>query len=74
MRGKLLPLFGAGLWILGLILFLLGLNLSAPAGQWMTVIGQICFLLGLGLEAVYYLRRRKTRQQEEAAPAQGKAR
>jgi len=73
MQGKLLPLLGASLWILGLILFLLGLNLFAPAGPWMTVIGQISFLLGLGLEAVYYLRRRKSRQQE-SAPAQDKAR
>ena len=38
MKGKMLPLFGAGLWILGLALFLVGLNIHTDAGRWMAVL------------------------------------
>ena len=65
MSGKLLPVLGASLWILGLILFVVGLNIHTPAGSWMSIAGNIAFLVGLGLEAVWYLRRRKAARDEE---------
>ncbi len=58
-EGKTLPLIGASLWILGLALFLVGLNVKTDAGSWMSVIGNICFFLGLGIEGVYWVKSRK---------------
>ncbi len=63
MKGKMLPALGAGFWILGLILFLVGLNIHTDAGSWLTVIGSIAFLLGLGLEGVIWFRRRRDTDQ-----------
>ena len=61
MKGKLLPALGAGCWILGLILFLVGLNLHTDTGSWLTVLGSIAFLLGLGLEGVIWFSRRRNK-------------
>ena len=66
MNSKLLPLLGAGLWVLGLFLFILGLNLSAPASSWLTVLGNILFFLGLALEGILWFRRRKERKDPES--------
>ena len=63
---KRLAALGAGFWILGLVLFVLGLNIPGTAGQWMTVIGSIAFLTGLGLEGIWWFRGR--REQEEKDP------
>ena len=66
MRNRLLPLLGSGFWVLGLILFLVGLNIHAAAGTWLTSVGSIFFLAGLGLEGVWwFLRRRDASDQEE---------
>ena len=62
---KRLAALGAGFWILGLVLFVLGLNISGTAGQWMTVIGSIVFLIGLGLEGVLWFRRRDQEKDEK---------
>ena len=39
MNEKLLPVLGAGLWILGLILSIVGLNIHSATGTWISVIG-----------------------------------
>ena len=70
MKEKLLPALGAGLWIAGLILAITGLNIRSDAGQWMSVTGNIAFLAGLGLEGVWWLRRRKDRQEQGREEAQ----
>lgn len=75
-RNRKLAALGASLWILGLILFILGLNLPNTAGRWMTVLGSVSFLLGLGLEGVWWLRSRKTqdleaRERSEKEPSEG---
>ena len=59
MKGKKLPVIGASLWILGLALFLIGLNIKSDAGSWMSVIGNICFFLGLGIEGVVWMKKKK---------------
>ena len=59
MKNKTVPILGASLWILGLILFVVGLNIRSSAGSWMTVVGNILFLAGLGLEGVVWFRKRK---------------
>ena len=63
LTSKPLPELGAGLWILGLILFLIGLNIHTPTGQWMAIIGNIAFLAGLGLEGVVWFRKRKEKEE-----------
>ena len=67
MKGKKLPLIGAGLWIVGLVLFLVGLNVKTDAGSWMSVIGNICFFLGLGIEGVYWMKSRKEQPADAAS-------
>lgn len=64
-KQKRLAALGASFWILGLVLFVLGLNIPGNAGQWMTVTGSIAFLTGLGLEGIWWFRGR--REQEEKA-------
>ena len=68
---KRLAALGAGFWILGLVLFVLGLNISGTAGQWMTVIGSIVFLIGLGLEGILWLKGRR-KQEESGKDPSGK--
>ena len=66
MRNRLLPLLGSGFWVLGLVLFLVGLNIRSNAGAWLTTLGTIFFLTGLGLEGIWwFLRRREAEDQEE---------
>ena len=65
MKSRMLPVLGAVFWILGLILFLTGLNIHTSAGQWMTVTGNIVFFLGLGLEGVYWMKSRREKEKEE---------
>ena len=59
MKNRLLPLLGASAWILGLLLFIVGLNVHTSAGAWLTAVGSIVFLIGLGLEGIVWLRRGK---------------
>ena len=64
MKSNILPILGAGLWILGVILFILGLNIHTTAGQWMTVVGEISFFVGLGLEGVIWMKKRKDKEEK----------
>ncbi len=66
---KRLAALGAGLWILGLILSIVGLNISGAAGQWMTVTGSIAFLAGLGLEGIWWFRGRRDQEENEKNPS-----
>ena len=65
MNGKLLPALGACCWILGLILFIVGLNLHTSAGSWLNIAGSVIFLIGLGLEGIVFLKRRKSPEKED---------
>ena len=60
-RQRLLAVLGGSLWILGLILSIVGMNLHSGTGQWMSVIGNISFLTGLGLEGIWWFRSRRDR-------------
>lgn len=62
MSEKLLPVLGASLWILGLVLSIVGLNIHSATGTWISVIGNIAFLVGLGLEGIHWVRRRKDKK------------
>ncbi|MBQ9251966.1 MAG: hypothetical protein IJ188_04955 [Clostridia bacterium] len=65
MSGKLLPALGASLWILGLVMSIVGLNIHTPTGSWISIVGNIAFLVGLGLEGVWWVRRRKGDKEKE---------
>ena len=62
MKDRLLPVLGSVFWLLGLILFLAGINIHTDAGTWLTVIGSIVFLLGPALEGVVWFHRRDSDQ------------
>ncbi|MCR4875561.1 MAG: hypothetical protein K5922_00145 [Clostridiales bacterium] len=65
MKEKLLPALGAGLWILGLVLSIVGLNIHTPTGSWISVVGNVTFLVGLGLEGIWYYQRWKNKKEEK---------
>jgi len=52
-------ILGCVLWIAGLVLSIVGLNLSGNAGQWTALIGNVIFLAGLGITGVIWLSRKK---------------
>lgn len=68
MNQRLLSALGAVLWLLGLALFILGLNLPAPAGSWLAVTGNLLFFPGLALEGVVWFRRRREQEKQENGP------
>ena len=41
---------GCCLWIIGIAVFIVGLNLVGNIKEWMTVAGSIVFLAGLGMK------------------------
>ena len=65
MKGKKLPVLGAGLWILGLVLFLVGLNIHTDTGRWMAVLGNIAVLAGLALEGVVWMKKHRDQEPEK---------
>ena len=56
---------GCLLWIIGLAVFIIGLNLTGSAREWMTVIGSIAFLAGLGIVGAFWLKNRNNQQDSE---------
>ena len=69
-KENVLPAMGAALWILGLILAIVGLNIRSDAGRGLAVAGNILFLVGLGIEGVVWVRKKKT--EDEKTLADGK--
>ncbi len=65
MQNRTLALVGAILWVLGLGMAIVGMNLGAPAGTWLNVIGNILFFLGLLLEGILWVKRKKEEPSEE---------
>ena len=53
---------GCALWIIGLIVFIIGLNLTGNTGEWMTIAGTVCFLAGLAVSGAVWM---KKKQKEE---------
>ena len=50
---------GCALWIIGLILFVTGLNLAGQVKDLLTVIGSITFLAGLGISGAVWMKKKK---------------
>ena len=53
---------GCAMWIIGLIVFITGLNLTGSTKEWMTVTGSIAFLAGLGMLGFVWAKRKKDEQ------------
>jgi len=60
-----LTVIGCALWIVGLIVGIVGLNLAGDAKTWVSVIGNIVFLVGLGITGAVWLRKKKTEKETE---------
>lgn len=64
-RQKEWTLTGCSLWIIGLILFIVGLNLEGDVKAWMNVAGSIVFLIGLGIIGAIWVIRKKTEDESK---------
>lgn len=64
-RKLVLP--GGILWILGLVLSIVGMNIHTQTGSLISVIGNILFLVGLGIIGAAWLiaRKEQERKREE---------
>ena len=49
---------GSLLWIVGLIIFLVGFNLTGSTKEWMTIAGSITFLIGLGINGYIWMKKK----------------
>ena len=65
-RRLLLP--GGILWIAGLVLSIVGMNIKTDAGSLMAVIGNILFFVGLGIVGAAWLMARKNDEKREDDP------
>ena len=64
---KQLALPGGILWIIGLVMSIVGMNIGTDTGKLIAVIGNILFLIGLGIVGAAWLAARgeKDRGQED---------
>ena len=49
---------GCLLWIVGLIIFLVGFNLTGSTKEWMPIAGSITFLIGLGISGYIWMKKK----------------
>ncbi len=64
---KRLVLPGGILWIAGLVMSIVGMNIDSGTGRLVAVIGNILFLVGLGIVGAAWLtaRRKKDAERED---------
>ena len=62
---KRLVLPGGLLWIAGLVMSIVGMNLHTDTGKLVAVIGNILFLIGLGIVGAAWLMARKKEEAEK---------
>ena len=62
---KRLVLPGGILWIAGLVMSIVGMNLHTDTGRLVAIIGNIVFLVGLGIFGVAWLMARKSKDSEK---------
>ena len=49
---------GCVLWITGLGVFIVGLNMTGNTKEWMTIGGSVAFLAGLGMTGVVWMKKK----------------
>ena len=57
-RMKKLTIAGGALWIIGLAVFIIGLNMTGNTKEWMTIGGSVAFLAGLGMTGVVWMKKK----------------
>jgi purine-cytosine permease-like protein len=62
---KRLVLPGGILWIAGLVMSIVGMNLHTDTGRLVAIIGNIGFLVGLGIFGAAWLMARKSKDSEK---------
>ena len=62
-RRLVLP--GGILWVVGLALSILGMNIRTDTGKLVAIIGNILFLVGLGIVGAAWLAARKNEEKRE---------
>ena len=62
---KRLVLLGGILWIAGLVMSIVGMNLHTDTGRLVAIIGNIVFLVGLGIFGAAWLMARKSKDSEK---------
>ena len=62
---KRLVLPGGILWIAGLVMSIVGMNLHTDTGRLVAIIGNIVFLVGLGIFGAAWLMARKSKDSEK---------
>ncbi len=62
---KRLVLPGGILWIAGLVISIVGMNIGTDTGSLIAVIGNILFLAGLGIVGAAWLTARKKEEKRE---------
>ena len=55
---KKMTIPGCSLWIIGLIVFIVGINLTGNTRETMMTLGSIIFLMGLGLSAIVWMKKK----------------
>ena len=55
---KKLTIAGGALWIIGLAVFIIGLNMTGNTKEWMTIGGSVAFLAGLGMTGVVWMKKK----------------
>lgn len=58
---------GCSLWIIGLTVFIVGLNMSGDTRSWMTLAGSVAFLIGLGITGALWMKQKMKDEKKEAA-------
>lgn len=62
---KRLVLPGGILWIAGLVMSIVGMNLHTDTGRLVAIIGNIVFLVGFGIFGAAWLMARKSKDSEK---------
>ena len=62
-RKKKWAVTGYLLWIIGLIVFIVGINLTGDVKEWMSLAGTIAFLAGLGITGALWVIRKKEEEE-----------
>lgn len=60
---KKLTVIGCAMWIIGLIVSIVGLNLGGKARTWVSVIGNVVFLIGLGITGYIFLKKKRNEKE-----------
>ena len=59
---KKLTMAGCILWIVGLIVFIVGINLTGNTRETMMTLGSIVFMMGLGISVFVWMKKKNDEQ------------